>query len=369
MTTTQVKIDGFRFIDNLHTTARQIPVFTAIVQILGNKQLTKVMLQRLLINWSTFEETQNFTYRESKGKVTNNGKKTGALRYHIEFSPALGLTCRLNTTYQNTKSAKIFKYFLDTYIEKTFFTEKIFYLNQLLNLDGDSILLLLSELNSVGKSQSILQRSFKDALNNRLISKRKLSIGKVSALISEKYRIINFIWTNAEKYAEHLIAPRYEWLNYLDLVTIDRNKNQTVYYLNEKGKKLYELLPNVIGTDDLKDITNEWLNENFFSLINSVYVDKQRRIFDNISNKLQDEELGESLQYARKIVQSSMSFKLPLKDTLMFISLYMAIEKDIIINFSSIINRLSTGFVYNNKKYLVRLLGKTSDGYITITSF
>jgi len=363
-----IKTDGFRFIDNLHTTARQLPVFTAIVRTLGNKQLTKNVLERLLIDWSISEENNNSTYKQSKGKITNNGEKTGALRYHIELSPSLGLTHRFNVTYQNTKISKIFLQFINGELIERILAEKIFYLYQLLILDADGIILLISEL--IGKrekSQKKLQDNFKQALNDRLLLKKELSSQNVSSVIAEKYRIINFIWKNAGKYAEHIIAPRYEWLSYLHLVDINRNKNTTLYSLTEEGEIFYNCLPNLTKHNNLRDINYDWLNGNFFTLLNITYPNNERITFESMPQDKQDKELSESLQKARKAVQSSIAFKLPLREALLFISMNLFIEKNIVINFSSILNKLKSGFIFNNRKYLLRVIGNENQGYITVT--
>jgi len=78
-TNNHIKVDGFRFINNLHTTARQLFVCTKITDFLSNKQLPKKLLGELLFKWSFEEEEKNTSYKKSKGKLTKNGKETTSL--------------------------------------------------------------------------------------------------------------------------------------------------------------------------------------------------------------------------------------------------------------------------------------------------
>ena len=364
------QIDEFSFIDNLQTTVRQLGVFSAIIVHLNNKQLPKKILEQLLIAWSAEEEERNLKYKNDKGKITENGLKTAALGYYIQISTSLGFTTRFNNVYMNTKMSQTFLYFLlnkNDHSERLSVCEKIFYLYMLLENDADGMLLCLSQLiNSSPKKQSLLQTQFKEAMSARLLSKMEISPQTIKTKISVKYRAINFIWKKSKKYAEHIIAPRYEWLSNLELVEIKRDLKDTLYSLSEKGKTLYSLIPD-FNAEGLKDINKKWINNSFFSVCNIIFNNDKSLIYSNLTIEKQNLEIGESLFNATKAVKSSLSFKLPVKETFLFIGLDLLINKNILINFIDIQNKLKNNFIYNSRRYLLKLAGRPNEGYITIT--
>ncbi len=364
------KVEDFLFVDNLQTTVRQLRVFSAIITHLSNKQLPKKILEQLIIAWSSAEEKTNPKYRISKGKATENGVKTAAIGYYIQISTSLALTTRFNDVYMNTKMSQTFLYFLlvnkDVSNDLSIY-EKIFYLIMLLNIDADGIILSLSQLdNNSSKKQSVLQSEFKDAMSTRLLAKINISPNTVKAKMTTKYKAINFVWKKSKKYAEHIIAPRLEWLSSLELVNIKRDPKDTVYSLSEKGKNLYSRLPN-INSEGLKDINQRWINNHFFSVCNDLFSTNNCTLYSLLSNEEQDIAIGESLLNAGKAVKSSLSFKLPVRESFLFIGIDLLVNKKILINIIEIQNKLKNKFSYKGKLYLLKLAARSNEGYITIT--
>ena len=366
-------VDSFRFIENLQTTARQLCVVTEIVKRLNNKQLPKRLLDEMLIAWSQNEELKNEAYRKSKGKITNNGKKTAALRYYYGLSESLGLTQGFNNVFIDTNISYILLYSLNTENDRESadllsFQEKVFYLFQLLQTDADGILLCLDQLKGgIGKSQSDLQRSFKNVLNNRLEIKKRLISPSYRHLITNKLRAVNYIWRSPEVYAEHIIAPRYEWLYTLGLVDILRTKGTTKYQLSEIGNTLWQLLPKIDSESGTTDISEIWLNTHFFSIIGQIFSLTHIKYFSDMLPEMQLQLLGDALEKAAKNVKSSVGFRLPLNSTYFFVGMEMLVNQKTIINFNGIKKVLESSFIYNNKTYNQRISGRLSESYITIT--
>lgn len=364
------KVDDFLFIDNLQTTVRQLSVFSQIIIALNNKQLPKKVLEQLLITWSISEEKINNIYNKGKGKITQNGRKTAALGYYLQISTFLGLTTRFNDVYMNTKMSQTFLYFLNQKDNKSAdlgLGEKLFFLFKLFSSDADGIILCLSMLNNgKEKKQRVLQEEFKEGMNQRLLSKMDLAKSIVKNKIANKYRTINFTWKNANSYAEHIIAPRLEWLFSLGLVKINRINKDTLYSLTENGMKLYNLLPN-LRSAGIKDFNQEWLYSKYFNDVAEVYNVSNSRNFFDLKIESQQKELGESLERALKAVKSSLSFKLPIIEAYLFISLDLLLNAGIVINFIDIEEKLKRDFSYNSKQYLLKIAGRQNEGYITTT--
>ena len=105
------QVDGFRFINNLNTTSRQLSICSEIVRQLGGKQLPKELLGKLLYGWSKKLE-EDVDYKSSRGKITQDGKETSALKYYLDLSDSLGLITHLNSFYTNTRLSYILLHFV-----------------------------------------------------------------------------------------------------------------------------------------------------------------------------------------------------------------------------------------------------------------
>jgi len=363
-------IDDLRFLQNIHTTARQLPVITKIVTFLDDKQLHKRVLEKLLVAWSINQEEVNESYKRGKGKITNDNKKTNALRHYLDASTTLGLTIKYNDLFKNTKISRVFLSLYhnedDSYKKKL--SEKAFYIFQLLRQDADAIIQCLEQLkDKSNKIQKHLQEEFRNSFNERLILKTNHAQGKAKFKISEKYRTINFIWKKPEKYAEHIIAPRYEWLSNLELVRISRQDRKTSYSCSHTGELFLDNLPSFAENSRLIDISDEWINNSFFSFLSKVFEMENTKAFEDLPQIDQEKELGVSLNGALKINQSSMAFKMPLSETLFYICTHLLLNKKIILNFSTLKETMKNDFSFEGNHFLIRDTGRPSESYITVT--
>ena len=361
----EIKVDGFRIIGNLHTTARQLFICSEVLVQLSNRQLPKDFLTQLLIDWSKFQENNNEIYSACNGKLTEKGKTTTALRHYLELCHTLGLITQLNSFYANTRISFVLLYFLQKEINriKLSLPEAIFYLSQLLRKYADGIILVLELLSENHVNQKDLQRMFKDVLNKRLLSKQEFASQIIKSSISEKYRTLNYQWQKSESYSEHLLIPRCEWLNSLGIVNMQKKGSSTLYSLTEKGRLFYHELP-TLPDRVTKDINDEWLSQRMFETFNSLYLDN-RSYFLHLPKSVRDFKLGEALKAASEAVKSSSSFRLPLYDTILFVCLNLFINEQCIINYNDILNELKSSFVFEGKKYLAQEAGRINEGYIT----
>ncbi len=366
-----ITIDGFRFIENLQTTARQLIVCTEIAKQLNNRQLPKRILEEMLIKWSLNEEAINQEYKESKGKITKDGGKTAALRYYFSLAESLGLIKGFNNVFIDTNISYTLLYFIEEhkehYVAKKL-CENIFYLYQLLNNDADGILLCVDQIAvDNARSQRELQSKFKETLNYRLVTKGDLASPHLKNSIVNKFRAVNYVWKKPEVYAEHIIAPRYEWLSTLGLVKINRGSKFTFYSLTEKGDKFRNACPK-IGADILiTDISEKWLSSSFFDIASLLYCEQEVVKFGLLPNNTKNQQLGASLERASKFVKSSISYRLPLINSYLFICMDLLVNQNIIINFNDIYESLNPAFTYNLKTYKPKISGRLNESYITIT--
>lgn len=365
-----IKIDGFRFITNVHTTARQLAICSQIIIRLGNNQIPRKLLKELLTTWSLEEERKSLNYRIGKGKITNNGKETSTLRYYLDLANSLGLITHFNNLFSNARISHILLHFILRNEYKITFelslSEKIFYLFVLFSKDADGILLAISVLvESEGKTQIELQRKCKEVFNKRLIAKQDIAPPLVKEIISEKYRTINFIWKRPEKYAEHILSPRLEWLASLGLVEIQRRANNTFYHLTKEGIFLYNYLPHLAHSSAIKDIDEKWFFDTFFQLVNDLYPDVKRRQYSDLSAMEKKNIITKSLPKALNVVKTSNSFRFPLLDSLLFICMDMFITQNIVPNMDQLLQEFVTGCTIDNKQYFAKEAARINESYIS----
>ena len=359
------KVDGFRFLNHLHTTARQLRICSQITLELNNSQKLRISLRDSLINWSLKKEENNIQYLNSKGKLTNKKKTTTAFEHYLDLCKSLGLINDFNGLFANSRLSYILIHFLSKrdFDFELGQAEKYFYLYLLLMNDADGLFLVLNMLAKEENNQQSLQNIFRESLNDRLIIKSNLSSNYVKATINEKYRSINYIWRKPEKYAEHLLIPRCEWLNQLGLVSIEKLKGSTFYSISGKGNTMLDLLPRLINTD-LVDMDEDWMLDNIFTIFPKVYPEDFSCKVDYYGDQFIT-YLGQSIEKAIGVVKSSNLFRIPFFDSLLFVCLDMLVVNNIVVNFSDINKLLTNGLTFNGRLYLMKTFGRVNESYIT----
>lgn len=360
------EIDGFRLIKSLHTTARQLLVCYKILTIIGKRQLPKDILRKLILDWSYLISKNNETYTKRKGKLTEGDKATTALDHYIHLCESLNLVASLNNTYTCTRSAEILLSFSnekETH-ESLGVTQKIFFFSQLIALDMDGLLLALQILKEepAGLAQKELQIRFKDSFNERLTTKQSTSNDQVRNAISEQYRLLNYTWQKPEKYSEHLLVPRYEWLFDLNLINIQKKGGATNYSLNAKGELFLDSLPSI---NKIKDVNYNWITQEQFKAFSQIYDNRKYSVYQLESPENKRLLLGTSLKNFKKLIKLSNSFRYPLYDTLLFISMNH-FEQGIITEFDDSLEKLRIGFLFEGLEYNVNETGRINESYISI---
>lgn len=361
------EIDSFRIIKSLHTTARQLFVCSGIIILIGKKQIPKDLLKKLAVNWSDEISKTNEIYIKRKGKLTEGGKATTSFEHYIQLCESLNLIVSLNGTYSITRSSEIYLSLLDqNNINESFnFSQKAFFFHQLLTIDADGILLALQILTDIlpnGGSQKDLQNRFKNAFNERLITKQNGATDQTKSAISEQYRLLNFSWQKPEKYSEHLLIPRYEWLSELDLVTIERRGGATNYTLSNKGQIFLSELPSV---DRIKDINHSWLYQSLFGTLAKLYYTDSYRLYQMMGEEERFKLLGYSLRKFKGVVKLSTAFRYPLFDALFFVSI-SHFSFGVITEFSNTLTELRKGFVFDGFRYDIFETGRSNESYVSI---
>lgn len=361
-----IKIDGFRMTSHLHTTVRQLYVCSEVINQIGTKQIPKDFLVNMLINWSKNEELSNPIYKIANGKITNNGKKTTAVQHYLSFCKSFGLIKSVN----NLNTLNRLSFILLAFIKRAqyprmalSFKEKLFYTIKILETDADGVLFILDMLYSGPITQKSLQFLFKEQFNRRLVSKIELASGLIKSELGERFRTINFLWQNADTYAEHLLAPRCEWLNQLGIVIIEKKGSSTNYSFSQEGLEFYQLLPAFKINQHLTDINELWITEKMFKTFEKLFP-AYRKPLSDFDTASADNMIGMSLEIAKVIVQTSNNFQFPLYDVILVTCIELFFEHNCVAEFGEIINKLVLSFNFNGITYIAKQSKRLNESYI-----
>ena len=326
-------VDGFRYLVNLHTTMRCLSINSHLIRMLGLRDLPSSLFQNMAIKWSAELEKISENYRNRNGKLTENGKATTSFKHYLSLTKDLGLTQNLNNIYRISRLGKTL-FILN--IDKNPFEfeltqhERLFYLLILFQIDFDGIAILLSLFSEKqGEfSQKNIQNLFVDKLKDRLLIKQKSSDSKTKYQLLDKYNRIEYTWQNPEKYSEHIIAPRLNWLSDLALVNITKSKAYTYYTISELGKHIFSNLPFLLD-NYTKDINEDWINTN---LITHITLNYERRIFwKEISQNQKIDLIKEYLEFTSKEFGSIGSHRISFPIAFIYITISLFINKKILI--------------------------------------
>jgi len=298
-------------------------------------------------------------YKDLRGTLYKNGKKTTALKHYLKLLSEFGLIQNLNEVYFCTKLGSVFKYFLkDADLNKE--AEKVFYLFIILLNDADGVLSLLSYLNNQNTplSQIHIQENYETILNEHFNTKLEYANDIVRQKILEKERVVNYIWKNIQSYSEHLITCRLAWLNQLELVNITPLR-KTTYEISMMGKSLINCLKEFTGS--VADINMLFLKTRFFKMINKVYN------IDVSSLQNSNEILLSSLETISNKIFPSNKFKFPYFETVIFISINSYLNYKNKLEIKEVEDILAKGIFDKKYRYTLKLQPRMNESYILKT--
>lgn len=362
-----LNVDAFRYLVNLHTTIRCLSINSQIIRIIGLKNLPDSILKNIAINWSFELEKESNVYRERNGKLTENGKPTTSFKHYLTLTKELGLSQRANNIYRITRTGKILYLLL---IDKNPFQfelssyEKLFYLITLFQYDADGILVLLKIIleNERILSQKQIQEMFVDKLKERLLLKQKSSDLKTKHLLLEKHKKIEFTWKKPEKYAEHIIAPRIDWLADLDILNIERSGGSNLYKVSSYGEEAYSNLPNLLD-NRTKDINEEWIRTSLMKCLTNNY--SNRIYWDEIAKDQKVASIDELLELASKEFGSVGSKRISFHTSFIYIAILLFVKSRIVIEKKEFEEFLLSKVRIKDKIYSVHLAARQNEEYIT----
>lgn len=363
-------IDDLREISSSHTTVRRLDVISQFVKKIGTRKVPKEILKKELIKWNIDLEAINQEYSKKKGKLVEKGKPTTAFDKYIKIIEEMGLATSLGHTLSLTRTGNIlyqFIHFKNDFDDTLIYPERLFYLYLLLVKDADYFLLAADIIASAEHkiNQSDAQKKFVNDIEKRLNEKRVLSSSQAKLKISEKLKVVKYNWQKAEVYAEHILAPRFEWLVNLGVLDTYKEKSSTYYNVSQKGVVFLTTIPTLNETP-IHDINQKWLNNSFFQSSLSLYQNDKIVQWNDCDLAKQEKYLGNVLLKSYKLFSGGKALRIALNPFLMYSTIYLLSEENLKVEITDIIKKLENSFTFENRTYTLFNAARINEGYISI---
>jgi predicted transcriptional regulator len=188
------------------------------------------------------------------------------------------------------------------------------------------------------------------------------NFGKIE--IEEKLRNISVNWNNIQKYSEHIIPPRLEWLSSLELINIKRNSSETGYSVTEKGREFYRQIP--ILENQVNDLNTFWYNNHAITTFSNIIWDTDLVAWNKFHDSNKDNYFKIVLYKAVDIYGKDGAMRMSLNITFLFIILELIKNYKIIIEFVEIEKMLSPIFITEKFIFSLHKAARETESYISI---
>ncbi len=358
----------YKAIESTNTKTRRLAYVQALVTILKAGNFAEAQLLERIVRWSNENVDSLRSYWVTTGEITSTRQNTAGSRY-IDLAVSLGLIASISGVYRYTRIGLVLLTLLERtqgHSVNTFqlpLSSRLFFAYLLLQKDADFFLLvgeflLLQERPSLAQ----MQREFKDRLIDRLNLKIAMSPDERTrrAMIDRRREVDN--WKKPERYAEHLIPPRLNWM--LDLLLLDTTKfPQHVYSLTRLGGSFLNGVPTL--NTYVRDIDSNWIDNDFWRATPILTENANSRNWFELDFREQLELVAGLLRIAYKSFRVTNVPRISLYQTQLFICISLA-EMGVIITPREFSDWLNTNQFVENVRYEVRQSPRENEAYIVV---
>lgn len=261
----------YRAIEGTNTKTRRLAYLTAILSALRQSSLSEQVLLNRITVWSQDHQADLSDYYVVTGNITSTRKNSASIHY-LEVAVKAKLLVPLAGMYQVTRLGSTLTALLKTYqlSANPFFltsAEKLFYAYCLLRADADLLLTVVDSLfERSGVSLAVLQQTFRESFLQRLDNKLRFIQDDFSRqqIRDRKIKVENE-WKKPERYAEHIIPSRLNWLLDLGILEAVQFRQHHFVFTNE-GRRFLSALP-CFGEFCSRDVTDQWLNLDYWNIV------------------------------------------------------------------------------------------------------
>ena len=360
----------YRAVEGTNTKTRRLAYLTAIVSMLGHKSWEERGLLARIAQWSQDHRPDLGAYWVQTGEITSTRRNSAGARY-LHLATNLGLTAPISGSYRATRVGLVLFAPIDekgTNTNPFFLThaECLFYLYLLLDQDADILLTVTDYLREhPGVALAQLQRDFQEAFLHRLSQKITLSRDDIvrQSLLERRGQVER--WRKPERYAEHIVPPRLNWL--LDLGFLEPGRfRRHRYFFTEAERRFLSVLPR-LGGSQLRDVSRDWLESNFWMAATWGLVDKEALTrWDQVDDERRREVCAPLLERVFRAFRHTAVPKVSLTQALLYLSVKLILEEGIVAGPASLTKWLSASQTLDGRRYEVRFSPRENESYLIV---
>jgi hypothetical protein len=359
----------YRAIEGTNTKTRRLAYFSVIILTLQREGLSEHILLDKLIVWSQRHKADLNNYHVQTGEITSTRKNSAGAHY-LELAMKAGLIVPIAGMYRTSRIGLMVMALLKKYHPKAnpFFlnrAEQIFYLYHLLKIDADMLLTVVDcILRNEGSSLNQLQQLFRESFLTRLNDKGLYSQDELLAhqLRDRQHEVANE-WKRPERYTEHIVPPRLNWL--LDLHLLNKDMFRLHRFVpTEEGRQFFYYLP-CLGKSNFRDVTEQWLDLEFWdSISRTLLKDMLPTSWSRVNEETKYNTAKLLLAEAFAVFRSSFAPTISLTQAVLYLCVRFLLEYGITVSPSELRAWFSTSPVLDHHRYEVRLSPRENESYL-----
>lgn len=358
----------YRALDGTNTKTRRLAYLTTILVKLERSGLTEQQLLRALAEWNSRNKHWLANYWVKTGEVTFTRRNSAGARY-IQLASDIGLISPIAGLLRATRIGLVLSSLRpETMVRSSgpFYlspVEQAFYLFRLLEKDADILLTVIDYLSAYpGVELAQVQREFKTSFIARLNQKMIASndVRTQQSLRGRRQEVEK--WRQPEKYAEHIVPPRLNWL--LDLKLLEEGSfRHHKYHFNQSGRNLVAALP-VLNGHMFHEISTDWLQSEFwYFVIHLVYAHQKKR-WNELDERGREDSMSPVMPAIFTAFQYTSIPKVSLTQALLFACIKLATEQGIGVGPSELATWLSNAGSIAGRRYQVRISARENESYL-----
>lgn len=360
----------YRAVEGTNTKTRRLAYLTAIISLLEHNSWKERGLLAKIAQWSHDHRLDLNAYWVQTGEITSTRRNSAGARY-LHLATNLGLIAPISGTYRATRVGLVLFAFTDekrTSTNPFFLThaECLFYLYLLLDRDADILLTVTDYLREhPGAALAQLQRDFQEVFLHRLSQKIALSRDDMvrQSLLERRGRVE--LWRKPERYAEHIVPPRLNWLLDLGLLEPGRFRRHR-YFFTETGRRFLSAIPR-LGDSQLCDVSSGWLDSDFWVAAASGLIDKEAiMLWDQVDDERRREVCAPLLEEVFKAFRHTAVPKVSLTQALLYLSVRLVLDQGIGAGPASLAKWLSASQTLDGCRYEVRFSPRENESYLIV---
>lgn len=359
----------YRAVEGTNTKTRRLAYLTAILLALREGELSEPLLLNRVTVWSQDHRADLSSYYVSTGEITHT-KKNSAATHYLDFAVKLKLIVSLSGMYHIARIGSVQAALIRTYKQNSnpFLlnsAEKIFYTYCLLKADADMVLTLVDSLMQQEGSLAFLQQTFQEILLERLNTKLLAVQDEVVRMQLRDRRMKVKEWKHMERYVEHIVPPRLNWL--LDLGFLESSAfRQHHFQFTEAGRLFSSSLPYLAGPF-IHDISDQWLGLEYWQVIAKTLL--------AIESLMQWTEVDKEAQYsimvallteAFKVFRYSLVPRISLIQIMLYLSIRLLLDHRIVASPTVLTEWFMIARIMDGRRYEVRLSPRENESYLII---